>query len=589
MRITGCGYVAKGSWIGTFAIGVSMCLIGFAHAESFDRDRVAPLETFSQEPGDLILENLTEPSPSASRDAILVDSLQGIVFISGVDQLVPEGRHGVSGVVLDGALDVVESDFVRRFETALEQPITLSGLDRINADVVRYFREHNRPIVDSFAPENQDITNGVVQIVVVVGRLGSVRVEGANHVSEEVLTSMIRPTKGGVIEQDQLQEDLEWLNNNPFRSVNMLFERGETFAQTDIVLDVDDRFPLRVYGGAEDSGTELTGEDRWMTGLSWGNAFGLDHLLNYQFTSSFDSGALEAHSFSYTAPLPWRHTVRLYLTDVRSDPPESEAGFDLNGESHQASLRYKIPLPRLPVLTHDVTLGYDFKRSNNSLEFGGVGVSEAFTDISQFSLAYAGSISESSSVTGVEAAVYISPGDMTSDNSDSAFVESRAMASADYVFGRLSLTHATQLPKDFSWLLDLHWQFAGENLLGSEQLGLGGYQSVRGYDEYEVVGDQGALIKTELRFPALRSVTLSGTTSLQHELQLLAFVDYGFAENVDLLAGEDKAELMSTGVGLRYSIGSHLNLRADYGWQLKALSADEKKDGRLHVGITFAY
>lgn len=46
---------------------------------------------------------------------------------------------------------------------------------------------------------------------------------------------------------------------------------------------------------------------------------------------------------------------------------------------------------------------------------------------------------------------------------------------------------------------------------------------------------------------------------------------------------------MSTGVGLRYAIAPYLTLRADYGWQLKGLTATDDLDSRLHVGFVLAY
>ena len=561
-----------------------------AYAGSPDIERIAPKEVPAGEEGELIQDDLPEVVPTPDRDAILVDALKGIVFIDDANKLDPAGRGHVSGVVIDGDLEIADVVvFQQYFDEFLNQPITLNLLDQITNKAVRYYRQHDRPIVDVLAPEGQDITDGVLQLAVILGKRGEVRVEGAEHFSEEKLASAVRLKIDETITQRELEEDIAWLNNNPFRTVDILFERGKEFSQTDVVLDVEDRFPLRVYGGVEDTGTELTGKRRWLGGFNWGNAFGLDHQFNYQYTSSFDFNVLNAHSFNYVAPLSWRHTATLFGAYVKSDPDPTSVGFNLEGENYQLGFRYNIPLTKYKKLNHEVALGYDFKRSNNNLEFGGLSVFSTFTNISQFSVAYNGSVSDKYGATSFGSTFYISPGDMMGDNRDVEFAASRALASADYIYSRFSFNRVTRLPKDFSWIAELQFQVSSNNLLGSEQFGIGGHQTVRGYDAYDAVGDEGVLIRNEIRSPAMALLKKLKLDVPKEELQFLWFLDYGTVKNVDLLAGEGGTDLMSTGIGLRYSISPYFTLRADYGWQLKALSKTADKSSRLHAGFILAY
>ena len=560
-----------------------------AFAGSPDIDRIAPKDVPSEAAGELIQDDLPELTPSPDRDAVLVDALTGIIFIDDANKLFT-GQIAERGIIIDGELELRDRDnFQQRFEQFLQQPITLNLLDQVTREVVRYYRKHDRPVVDALAPEGQDITEGVLQIAVILGKRGEVRVEGAKHFSEEKLTSTVRLKMSDTITQQELEEDIAWLNNNPFRTVNVLFERGQEFGQTDLVLDVEDRFPFRVYGGVEDTGTELTGKRRWLGGFNWGNVFGLDHQLNYQYTSSFDTDILNAHSFNYVAPLPWRHTATLFGAYSKSDPDPTSAGFNLDGENYQLGFRYNIPLTKYKALNHELAFGYDFKRSNNNLDFGGLNVFSTFTNISQFSFAYNGSVSDKYGATSFASTVYISPGDMMGDNRDVEFAASRSLASADYIYSRFSFNRVTRLPKDFSWVAELQFQVSTNNLLGSEQFGIGGYQTVRGYDEYDVVGDEGVLIKNEIRSPATTFLKRMNIDVPQEELQFLWFFDYGSVKNVQLLANEGGTDLMSTGVGLRYSIAPYLTLRADYGWQLKGLTALDDLDSRLHIGLVLAY
>ena len=571
--------------------GLFLILINqWVFAGSPDIERIAPKEVPLGEPGELIQDDLPELTLAPDRDAVLVDALKGIVFIDSADKLDPTGRSSEQGIVIDGDLDLLDpTNFQQRFEEFLQQPITLNLLDKITREVVRYYRDHDRPVVDALAPEGQDITEGVLQIAVVLGKRGELRVEGAKHFSEEKLASTVRLKMSETITQLELEEDIIWLNNNPFRTVNVLFERGQEFGQTDLVLDVEDRFPFRVYGGVEDTGTELTGKRRWLSGFNWGNAFGLDHQLNYQYTSSFDSNVLNAHSFNYVAPLSWRHTAILFGAYSKSDPDPTTGGLNLDGENYQLGFRYNIPLTKYKKLNHEVAFGYDFKRSNHNLDFGGISVFNTFTNISQFLLSYNGSVQDKYGATSFSSTVNISPGDMMSDNRDVEFAASRSLASADYIYSRFSLNRVTRLPKDFSWVAELQFQVSNKNLLGSEQFGIGGYQTVRAYDAYQAVGDEGIFIKNEIRTSAIALLKKLNIDVPKEELQFLWFFDYGSVKNVDLIPNESGTDLMSTGIGLRYSIAPYLTLRADYGWQLKALPTTTNESSRLHVGLVLSY
>ena len=128
-------------------------------------------------------------------------------------------------------------------------------------------------------------------------------------------------------------------------------------------------------------------------------------------------------------------------------------------------------------------------------------------------------------------------------------------------------------------------QFADGNLLASEQLGAGGNATVRGYNEREANGDEGFLVRNELRTPSWNmGAPFQGK---QAQLQLLTFVDYGDVRNKRLLAGEPKhVELSSAGLGMRFSVGQNVSFRYDHGWQLHDTGvAGGRKNSRQHFAL----
>ena len=129
------------------------------------------------------------------------------------------------------------------------------------------------------------------------------------------------------------------------------------------------------------------------------------------------------------------------------------------------------------------------------------------------------------------------------------------------------------------------------NLLSSEQLGLGGAESLRGYEDHEANGDDGFILVNELHARAGSVASHLGFATANDQLDPLLFWDYGMARSKKLLPGEaPHIEMSSVGVGLRYNISACFNLRADYGWQLKDSGvSDGRRTSRGHISATLAY
>ena len=564
-------------------------LFFFTHisAQEADIERFVPRE-IPQKPGEL-LKAFPDESDLPADNTVLVEALTGLTVYDDIESFRNDNSVHGSGINLEN-LDFRQKDKINDLlSTYLGKPLSIDLLNQINQSLVEYFREHDRPVVDAFAPEGQDITEGIVKLVVLFGKRGEVLFEGDEEFSYDLLLSQIAIERDEILKASTLKAELDWLNQNPFRNVNLILQRGQEFGQTDLVFDVNTRRPYRFYGGLEDSGSGLTGKERWYSGFNWGNAFGLDHQLNYQFTSAFDLDVLNAHTASYIIPFNWRHTLQLFAAYVESSPDETPTGFLLEGKNWQLGGRYTIPLKSIDDYKHQVMLGYDFKRSNNNLEFGSLSVFDTYTTISQFILAYNMSLADAYGTNSGEVKLFISPGDMFSDNEDSKFIASRADASADYLMLRLNLFRDTHLPKAFNLHTEFNVQLSNENLLGSEQLGIGGYQTVRGYDDYAVVGDEGIVFKNEIHTPGFSLLKYLSVTDLLDQFYGLVFVDYGIVTNRQPLQGEESISLFSAGLGFRYTVSPYLSARFDYGWQLNEIRRYDDRDSRVHFGMTLAY
>lgn len=503
--------------------------------------------------------------PLFADDAVLVPNARGVV-LTGDPQPPTLNVEGVAVVDLDlpGSRERLEERLVPLF---MEKSLTAEDITAIKREIILYYRDHNRSIVAVQVPE-QDVTEGVLTFFITEGKLGEVTVEGNEYFSSNLIKRYIKLKPGEPIDDSTLTNDLNFINRNPFRHADLVYSAGKEVGTTDIEVYVRDHFPLRAYVGVDNTGIKTTDRLRMFTGFNWGYAFWMDHLLSYQYTTSPDFYKFQGHTLSYTALLPWENTLLLYggysSTHARINKYQKHP--KTHGKSLQVSMRYGVPLKPKPYLLHEINVGYDFKRTNNSLEFS---ESDPFigheTNLTQFVLEYNFGYEKGIQKVGFDIEFFISPFSWLPDQSTEDFHSLNPHASPEYGYSKFAIDYAVRMPMNFMWKLFFEAQVATGSLLPSEQFGLGGYNTVRGYDERTLNSDEGFLVTTEFWSP-----TFSPTFGILNDvLQFLVFFDYGVAHDIDKIHGIKQTDwLMGVGPGLRYAIGSNLSARLDMGFKL---------------------
>lgn len=526
---------------------------------------------------------------TATLDATpLTSNLRGIKVV-GSTRDVSNPVGGISGVQSDS---VELPPKVRSvFESRIGDSMTLGDLSQMVRDAVMAYRRSDLPVVDVLVPE-QEVTSGVLQLVIIEGRLGDVLVEGAGKFESRALASQIRTERGDVIRESDLSEDLAWINKHPSRQVDLIFSPGSGYGETDIILRSETYREIQAYIAYENSGTSTLGESRALFGTSWTGPlfFGLDSILSYQFTTNFDNSDsdLFGHSGVFAQYLPWRHQVTLLGAYVDSSASITPAGggapLETGGVNKQGSGRYGIPLPNIGRLTHELELGMDFKSSNSALAFGNVQVFDTTTEIVQYSLGYNIIAPGQTGLWRMDLEVVSSPGDATSRNRDALFASQRAGASANYTYGRVLIERDQRLPRDWSLYAKIQGQASNRNLLASETLGAGGFDTVRGFEQRVVRGDSGVVGTIELRTPTIYPSTLAGFNEINDGAIGVLFYDAGSLSSKDPLPGEQTRNVGSVGVGFRYQKDDWFTLRVDYGFQVTEDGVQDGASGRWHVG-----
>ena len=597
MRYLGDGFPRMGKFRAGCLVLILAGLLGGAGHPALGQQRVIRPEDFQRGTQPLKPENRAEPARLPERkidvadgNTLLIDSLVGVRFVRTQEDV--EKAPEEPGITFKGVALLDSAEFRAIIQPRLGKPVTMRTISEMVRDTIVYYRSKDRPVVDVFAPE-QEITKGVVQLMVVEAHVGEVKVTGIKWFSLDRIRREIHLQPGDTIEASQLLADIDYVNRNPFRFVRPVLEPGKEFGTTDVTIEGKDRFPARAYAGYENTGSRDTGLDRFFAGFNLGNVFDLGHEMGYQYTTNREFNSLGIHSAYWRIPLPNRDTLAFYgnYAEYETHSGDSELG-SINWMLHGRYIA-PLPTPSRQTFEHSVEGGLDFRRADNNLQQGGTTVYDDYIDVAQFAFQYGGRSKDRTGDTSFVFNAYWSPvEDLLSDHQDRDRYEAvRSGSSPRYVYGHASVERLWILPKDWTLFNRFTGQISDSRLPPTEQLGLGGYNTVRGFDEREVNSDNGLMSTVELRTPTIDLGIVDKSKNLPSYLQFLGFVDYGYSRNRGHGPFESQSEnILSVGPGLRVRISDNVQLRLDYGFKIMDVKGNSPSNsGRCHIFLLFSF
>lgn len=470
------------------------------------------------------------------------------------------------------------------------QPITMALIQKIGQAIGKYLQEHDRLVVDVMVP-NQTVADGSLRLAIIVGRYKDLKFHGNRWFSGSLLQKKLGIKPGEEVRLSTLEEAVNWTNTNPFRRIRVLVnDLDNEPGKADLMVAVNERFPLKVAASYDNTGIQILGQSHYTASLLYGNLWGLDHQLSYAYTSTDYRKVYEVHSLDYRIPLPWRHSVQINGAYAKVRPTFGDGWFNQKGESVIGSLRYLIAKEK-GVWSSEYAIGTEFKQSNNNLEFGGFQYQANRNDTFQLTLGTTLGRKDPLGMWVLGLNINASPGGLNRRNSREIYFEARYLANPRYLTGTLLLQRLTKFGMGFELLSRGQLQLASTNLLGAEQMTIGGQGTVRGYRERIFSGDEGCLLSHELQGPVWTFAMPKSTQfTPPMQLRLVSFWDYSRVYYNRRIASDIKLDpLMSAGIGLRANMGYQFSVTADYGWQIKQTTYRQPEGSRGHIRVSLSY
>ena len=475
-------------------------------------------------------------------------------------------RYEVSGNTL-----LHLDDMDRAFAPYVGKNKNFADVQRALEALQGLYEAHGYGSVQVVMPE-QELEQGAVKFVVVESRVAGVRIEGNKHRAEQnVLRSLPALRKGEIPNTNAIAAGVKLANENPSRKVAVRFNETEQEGELDATVKVTDSKPWSVGLAVDNTGTRETGHFRVSAGAQYANLFDLDHVLSVQYQTSTGqfSDDIKVLAASYHIPLyAIGDSIDLMTMVSKASAPGTAGinalipGLSTVGNGSAYMFRYNHALPKRGTYEHKLSMGLDYRlfRSDATSSFGALGgVDVALRPVS---LTYAGfwqsEEQQLSFQMGAAANIEGARHGSESDIRAAITPPKNAYANADYRILRYGIDYSRVLPKEWQLHLALDGQYTNDVLVSYENFGMGGSQSVRGFNERELTGDKGVRGSIELITP-----DVGGRVGEGVNLRGLVFVDAGRIMFNHPNATDFDESVVSVGAGIRLGIKKAWSVRAD--------------------------
>ena len=456
-----------------------------------------------------------------------------------------------------------------------------SDIQRALEVLEQVYREKGYGVVQVLLPE-QDITRGVIRLHVKEPRIGKVVVEGnRNFSAANVRASLPALLPGATPNSQEVVRNLQLLSEHSAKKTTVMLKSGVTADELDAMVNVRDERPLKYSATIDNTGANDSSRLRAGIGLQHSNLFNRDHILNVQYVTSPDNP--ERAGFfgaSYRLPI-YAYSSALDLVAGYSDVNSGllPGLFNVTGSGTLFGARYGLHLSRLGEYEHKVSFGIDYRAYQSRILTPGGAAIPAVT-VRPASLGYRGMWRMKNADFGfhIDHSQNVFPGG--AHGADSDFRAARTGASASFRIWRAGMNYSWMLASGWQLQAAAQGQHSNDALVSGEQFGLGGPDSMRGFNLREITGDRGYAGSLEIHTPELGPKFNWKAT----RVRLLAFYDVGSSGRNGTLPGELSGQTgSSAGLGLRLAQDRHFNLRLDAAQVLNPAGFQARGDRRLHA------
>jgi hemolysin activation/secretion protein len=498
--------------------------------------------------------------------------------------------------------------------------LQFKDVDQARGELEKAYHAAGYPTVLVNLPE-QTIEQGSVKLQVIEAPLVEVQVTGQEYYSKyHILGKLPSIRIGTVLYEPKFVKELSAINANPDLQVAPVLKPGTEPGTVDLELKVKDRLPVHGKLEADNRGPLTTPQNRLLAEIQHTNLFGGDEILTVNTVQTpTDWGAVQNYGASFVYPVKWPdHLLAVYASHSQSNSVLAGSGISLGGGGNVAiagnatvaGFRYILPIFPGGENTHQLSVGVDYKHlepTNATFPGGGNAVVKSPVQYTPASAAYSGFYPDRWGLTklSLSAKGYVAgtiPGGSEQDfggnpNNQAGQPGNRQGSTGTFAVLQGGLDRSQPLPGNFLLALHVDGQWGSQPLIPAEGYFAGGFDTVRGYHQYEAIGDNAVRGRAELTTPEVFAIPIDRIWQRRRSADYTIRVKFAaFYDAAQLWVQEPQPgqtsqfRLEGVGGGIRVKFPKDVGqLIIDQGFALQPTANTKRGDSFVHFSVGLAF
>ena len=439
---------------------------------------------------------------------------------------------------------VVETEFERGW-------ITVEQLDQIARVVTEYYRERGFILATAFVPE-QEVSDGVIRLNVLEGRLGDVAVQNQEIFSARTIKAAFSNELGEPVTEERIEGALRRINDLPGVRVRGSFSPGDNVGETKLTLGVLDEKAWSSSILMDNHGSETTGEIRLYGNTEWNNLWGRGHRLMAGVLRSEGPDSSLYGQLEYELPFTADQRGKVKATISRNEFSVKRLANlpEIVGETDNYGLTATYQVTRSRTNNLALQAGYTFK--DVVFQVGQLTTLSTDEQLETFNVAVDYTRLWDESQLLLSSRLAFDQGHVISGEARGQSTDFTKILLNANLLKRFSVPNwVTKNESFFNFVMKLNSQYTEKFLSSVEQFSLGGPNGVRAFGVSDVSVDSGVYAGFEMYFDLPVDITDSFNLPLD-PIRPYVFYDYAYGVSRGLQGTQDlDAQIRGWGAGFR--------------------------------------
>lgn len=472
--------------------------------------------------------------------------------------------------------------------------VTLGQIETVANKITSFYRKRGFILAKAYIPK-QRVRDGIVNLTLLLGMLGEVKVNGNQQYKDDLLISVFDDLISKPVTNKRVEENLLLINDFPGISVDGYFEPGHQVGDTRLNINVKEEKRQDVNIRIDNHGTKESGLYRLYGDYQINNLIGIADYFKASVlqavvprNTTYWQLAFESNFFS--------PRMRLGITASKNqfvvDQSKVAANIDLNGKVNVVSISGRYVRERGRTKNSNYELRFENIKSD--LQIGNLpDINNALDEeLNHISLQYNYDFLDDANKRLHQGNIKYTNGTFVF-GADVGQKEKYNILNADYTL--LTFVKVPFTDSDSRFIFRTSAQYSGTNLSSIARFSLAGPTRNRGFSPSLFTADDAISLGADWVFnsPDLFDIEIA-SVNVKNLVKPFVFIDYGYGIQYSLIDTEKngKGQLADVGLGLQFSHGSSFSGNLLFGFPVfeKLTNTDQvPKSDSMRIVFDFQY